>query len=324
MPRKVYINSYSESGVQLAELAVDVDNITKKYGKFKALEDTTFKAEAGKIYAVLGPNGAGKTTMFRCMLGLLNFEGSIKIAGKDVRRHGKWVRGNIGYLPQHSAPYDDLSVEENLKFYAGLKGIPKERVKETLKEIKLVRFRDRKAMALSGGMKQRLMMGISQLSDPPILILDEPTANLDVQGQLRFRELLSDLLGRQKCIIISTHLLREAHEIRLFHGNVLVINRGKVVGSGLVDDFMKKADLRDHLFIDVGDNDPESMLQTIKKSGFDEVEIHKGQVVISCEHDDKFSVLKALSDAGFTPNSFRVEEPSLEVAFMKLTGKEIG
>ncbi len=307
-------------GSQLEKLSIDVDHLTKKFGKFKALDDASFKAESGKIYAVLGPNGAGKTTMFRCVLGLLNFEGSITVQGRDVRRNGRWVRENIGYLPQHSAPYDDLSVEDNLKFYAGVKGVNSDRVKDTLKEIKLTRFKDRKAMALSGGMKQRLMMGISQLSDPPILILDEPTANLDVQGQLRFRELLSDLLGKGKCIIVSTHLLREAHEIRLFHGNVLVINRGKVVGSGLVDDFMKNADLREHVFIDIGKNDPELMLKALDKEGFKEVESHKGQIVVACEHDDKFRLLRALDDAGLTPDIFRVEEPSLELAFMKLTG----
>jgi len=307
----------------LTEYALNVDHLTKKFGKFKALDDTSFKAESGKIYAVLGPNGAGKTTMFRCILGLLNFDGKITVHGRDVRRNGRWVRENIGYLPQHSAPYDDLSVEQNLTFYAGLKGVNSNRVKETLSEIKLTRFRARKAGALSGGMKQRLMMGISQLSDPQILILDEPTANLDVQGQLRFRELLSDLLGKGKCIIISTHLLREAHEIRLFHGNVLVINRGKVVGSGLVDDFMKDADLREHVFVDIGNNDGESMLKSLYKAGFKDSELHKGQVVIPCEHDQKFELLDVLNKDGFTPNTFRVEEPSLELAFMKLTGKTV-
>ena len=302
--------------------AIAVNHVTKKYGKFKALDDVSFNCEHGKIYAVLGPNGAGKTTMFRCMLGLLNFEGSINVDGKDVRKTGRWVRERIGYLPQHSAPYEDISVVDNLKFYAGLKGVDSKRVDEVLKEIKLVRFKDRKARALSGGMKQRLMLGISQLSDPPILILDEPTANLDVQGQLRFRQLLSDLLGKGKCILVSTHLLREAHEIRLFHGNVLVINRGKIVGEGGVDDFMGKFDLRDHLFIDVGNQDPQPMLNALKKVGFNNAELNKNQIIVACGYNDKFTVLQTLNQAGFTPGSFRVEEPSLEAAFMKMTGPE--
>jgi ABC-2 type transport system ATP-binding protein len=303
----------------LSSQSIEVKHVTKKYGKFKALDDVTFDIEKGKIYAVLGPNGAGKTTMFRCILGLLNFEGSIMMGGRDTRKEGKWVRENIGYLPQHSAPYDDLSVEDNLRFYAGVKGVKPQRVLETLKEIKLTRFRDRKARALSGGMKQRLMLGISQLADPPVLILDEPTSQLDVQGQLRFRELLGELLGRGKSVIVSTHLLREAHEIRLFKGNVIVINRGKLVGSGLVDDFMNKADLREHLLIDVGTYEAKSMLQAVEKAGFKDAEIHKGQIVVACEHGDKFELLKALDTAGFTPSNFRVDEPSLEVAFMKAT-----
>lgn len=303
----------------MVTLALDVDNVTKKFGKFRALDSVSFKAERGKIHAVLGPNGSGKTTMFRCSLGLLSYDGSISVDGRDVRRDGRWVRSQVGYLPQHSSPYDDLSVEDNLKFYARLKGLKGDRVKETLKEIKLYRFKDRKVQALSGGMKQRLMLGISQLSDPPILILDEPTANLDVQGQLRFRSLFFDLLRQDKCIIISTHLLREAHEIRLFHGKVLVVSRGKVIGSGLVDDLMSQIDLREHVFIDAGKHNPKNMMQTLVDAGYKEAEIHESQVVVPCEHEDKYKMLKILDKAGFTPDSFRVEEPSLEDAFMKMT-----
>jgi len=304
----------------LVRQIIEVDHVTKKYGKFKALDNACFKAEKGKIHAVLGPNGAGKTTLFRCILGLLNYIGTITVDGKDARMNGRYVRELVGYLPQHSATYDDLSVEENLKFYARLKGVRDERVGEVLKEIRLDRFRDRKARALSGGMRQRLLLGISQLADPPILILDEPTANLDVQGQLEFRALLSEFLPKGKCIVISTHLLREAHEIRLFHGNVLVINRGKVISEGFVDDFLKKFDLREHVFIDVGKNDPEAMVKILEDAGFSGAEVHKTQVVVPCEHEEKFALLKALDDAGMRPDSFRVEEPNLEKAFLKMTG----
>ena len=120
---------------------IKVEQVTKKYGRFRALRDATFTADRGEIHAVLGPNGAGKTTLFRCMLGLLNFEGSITVDGNDVRKGGKWIRGQVGYLPQHSSPYDDMSVEQNLKYYAGLKGISSSRVDESLKEIRLTRFR---------------------------------------------------------------------------------------------------------------------------------------------------------------------------------------
>jgi|TARA_B100000315_G_scaffold40501_2_gene35344 ABC-type multidrug transport system ATPase subunit len=307
----------------LADKLIKVDHVTKKYGRFKAVRDASFTADRGEIHAVLGPNGAGKTTLFRCMLGLLNFEGSITVDGNDVRKGGKWIRGQVGYLPQHSSPYDDMSVEANLKFYAGLKGINSNRVEESLKEIRLTRFRDRKAGALSGGMKQRLMLGISQLADPPILILDEPTANLDVQGQLEFRQLLGEILDKGKCVLVSTHLLREAHEIRLFKGHVLVVNKGRVVQAGGVEDFMKDAQLKDHLFIDTGKNKPDAMAKVVKDLGFKEAEVHKAQIVVSCNHEEKFMILKGLSDKGFTPESFRVEEPSLEKAFMQMTSDDL-
>ena len=302
---------------------INVEHVTKKYGRFKALRDATFSANQGEIHAVLGPNGAGKTTLFRCMLGLLNFEGSITVAENDVRKGGKWIRGQVGYLPQHSSPYDDLTVEQNLKYYAGLKRINPSCVEESLKEIRLTRFKERKAGALSGGMKQRLMLGISQLSDPPILILDEPTANLDVQGQLEFRQLLGEILEKGKCVLVSTHLLREAHEIRLFKGHVLVVNKGRVVQAGGVEDFMKDAELKDHLFIDTGNNNPKDMAKVVHDLGFKDAEVHKAQIVVSCNHEEKFKILKGLSDKGFSPDSFRVEEPSLEKAFMQMTSDDL-
>ncbi|MFC1753657.1 ABC transporter ATP-binding protein [Thermoproteota archaeon] len=320
--KKVYIIYIFKKCVLSGKL-IQVKNVTKKYGRFRALRDASFTACKGEIHAVLGPNGAGKTTMFRCILGLLNFEGSITVDGTDVRKGGKWIRDQVGYLPQHSSPYDDMTVEENLQFYAGLKRIPKSRVEESLKEIRLTRFRERKAGALSGGMKQRLMLGISQLSDPPILILDEPTANLDVQGQLEFRTLLGEILEKGKCVLVSTHLLREAHEIRLFKGHVLVVNKGRVVQAGGVEDFMKDAKLRDHLFIDAGKNKAKDMLKVVLDAGFSDAEIHKEQIVVSCDHGDKFEMLKKLNDSGFTPNSFRVEEPSLEKAFMQMTSSKL-
>jgi|TARA_B100000959_G_scaffold286512_1_gene365499 ABC-type multidrug transport system ATPase subunit len=307
----------------LTDQLINVEHVTKKYGRFKALRDATFTANQGEIHAVLGPNGAGKTTLFRCMLGLLNFEGSITVANNDVRKGGKWIRGQVGYLPQHSSPYDDMTVEQNLKYYAGLKRINPSRVEESLKEIRLTRFRERKAGALSGGMKQRLMLGISQLSDPPILILDEPTANLDVQGQLEFRQLLGEILEKGKCVLVSTHLLREAHEIRLFKGHVLVVNKGRVVQAGGVEDFMKDAELKDHLFIDTGNNNPNDMAKVVHDLGFKDAEVHKAQIVVSCNHEEKFKILKGLCDKGFSPDSFRVEEPSLEKAFMQMTSDDL-
>ena len=204
-----------------------------------------------------------------------------------------------------------------------MKRINPSRVEESLKEIRLTRFKDRKAGALSGGMKQRLMLGISQLSDPPILILDEPTANLDVQGQLEFRQLLGEILEKGKCVLVSTHLLREAHEIRLFKGHVLVVNKGRVVQAGGVEDFMKDAELKDHLFIDTGNNNPKDMAKVVHDLGFKDAEVHKAQIVVSCNHEEKFKILKGLSDKGFSPDSFRVEEPSLEKAFMQMTSDDL-
>lgn len=220
--------------------------------------------------------------------------------------------------------YEDLSTGDNLKYYADLKGVGRERVDELLSEVKLAPFKKRKVGALSGGMRQRLMVAISMLADPPILILDEPTANVDVQGQLEFRTMLGALLQQDRCIIVSTHLLREAHEVSQFHGNVIIMNRGKIIGQGLVDDFLAKYGLVDHIFIDIGKNKGDDMLDAVNKAGYKTAFISKGQLVVPCEHYQKFSVLKSLEAAGVEVGLFRVEEPSLEKAFLEATGREGG
>ena len=308
----------------MGKVAIELENVTKRFGKFTALDDVTWKAEKGTMMAVLGPNGSGKTTTFRCILGLLNYSGNISVNELDARLDGSDIRRDVGYLPQHASCYEDLSTGDNLKYYADLKGVSRDRVDELLSEVKLAPFRKRKAGALSGGMRQRLMLAISMLADPPILILDEPTANVDVQGQLEFREMLGSLLRQDRCIIISTHLLREAHEISQFHGNVLIMNKGNIIGQGLVDDFLAKYGLIDHIFIDIGENKGDDMLDVISKAGFKDSFLSKEQLVVPCEHHEKYEVLKSLEKGGITIGMFRVEEPSLEKAFMKATGREGG
>ncbi|HAZ02377.1 MAG TPA: nitrate ABC transporter ATP-binding protein, partial [Marinilabiliales bacterium] len=187
------------------------ENLIKKYGSRTVVKGVSVEVEKGEIVGLLGPNGAGKTTMFRCILGLLNFEGSILVDGRDTRKEGKWVRENIGYLPQHSAPYDDLSVEDNLKFYAGIKGVKPQRVVETLKDIKLVRFRDRKARALSGGMKQKVALLRTIAFNSSILLLDEPFGSLDAITRSSLHLYLLDIWKKLGLtIIFTTHDIREA------------------------------------------------------------------------------------------------------------------
>jgi|TARA_B100001971_G_scaffold134547_1_gene124345 ABC-type multidrug transport system ATPase subunit len=308
----------------LGKTAIELEHVTKQFGKFTALNDVSWKAETGTILAMLGPNGSGKTTTFRCILGLLKSSGKITVNGMDSIKDGADIRKDVGYLPQHASCYEDLSTRDNLKYYADLKGVGRERIDELLTEVKLKPFRKRKAGALSGGMRQRLMLAIAMLADPPILILDEPTANVDVQGQLEFRKMLGSLLRKDRCIIISTHLLREAHEISQFHGSVIIMNKGNVIGQGLVDDFLKKYGLTDHIFIDIGNNKGDKMLDVVGKAGFKDAFLSKEQLVVPCDHKDKYEVLKSLETGGITIGMFRVEEPSLEKAFMEATGREGG
>ncbi len=168
----------------VSEQTIALESVTKAYGSFKAVDDLTASIERGGVWALLGPNGAGKTTLLKCMLGLIHFKGRITIEGFDIGSKGKAARGMIGYVPQQPSLYDNLSVLETLRFYANMRGVKRSRITELLEFVGLELWGRASVGALSSGMRQRLMLALALLSDPPTLLLDEPTANLDVRRQL--------------------------------------------------------------------------------------------------------------------------------------------
>ncbi len=160
-------------------------NLTKRYGKIAALNNISFTIEAGEAVALWGANGAGKTTTLRCLLGVQGFEGELMVNGINVSRDGKAARAAIGYVPQEATFYD-MTVLETLQFYARLKKTDSQRVNEVLEQVQLITHHKKRVNMLSGGMKQRLALAVALLADPPVLVLDEPTANLDVKAQRDF------------------------------------------------------------------------------------------------------------------------------------------
>jgi ABC-type multidrug transport system ATPase subunit len=157
---------------------------------------------------VLGANGAGKSTLLRCLLGILPYEGSIRVDGLDPLVDGPEVRRRIGYMPQSGGLYPDLSVRETLRFFSELRGASFERARELLEEARLGEALDAKVGSLSGGMSQRLGFALALVSDPPILLLDEPTASLDGASRERVLAKLAELKAGGKTILLSTHSRR--------------------------------------------------------------------------------------------------------------------
>ncbi len=208
---------------------IRVCGVSKRYHKVQALSSVDAEVRQGEAVALWGSNGAGKTTFLKCLLGIIRFEGSVKIAGLDVKRRGRDTRSLVGYVPQEIRLHQDQSVWETLIFYARLRGVPSARVEKLLNEWGLSASRHQMAQDLSGGMKQKLALIIALLSDPPLLFLDEPTSSLDAHTRREFTLVLERLKAAGKTLLFCTH---RASEVRKNADRVIVLENGVVKAEG--------------------------------------------------------------------------------------------
>ena len=224
--------------------AIEVNNISKSYGKIKALEKVSLAVEKGEVFGLIGPDGAGKTTLFRilCTL-LLPDSGTARVDGFDTVGQMKEIRRRVGYMPGRFSLYQDLTVEENLKFFATLFGTTVEAGYDSISAIysQIERFKDRKAGALSGGMKQKLALSCALVHEPSILLLDEPTTGVDPVSRKEFWDMLQTLKERGITIVASTPYLDEVRccdrVAFLDHGQVRGIDTPQVILDRFADIF---------------------------------------------------------------------------------------
>ena len=215
-----------------------ISNLTKDFDGFKAVNNFSFSMDCG-VYGLLGVNGAGKTTLMRMLTTLMKpTSGMITWDGEDVFAMDGKYRMLLGYLPQDFGYYPDFSVYDYLMYIAALKGIrpavARQRVKELLKQVGLVKARNKKMKTLSGGMKRRAGIAQAMLNDPKILILDEPTAGLDPSERIRFRNLISEL-SEDRIVLLSTHIVSD---IEYIANEILLMKDGQLVISGTSEDII--------------------------------------------------------------------------------------
>ncbi|MCR5573375.1 MAG: ATP-binding cassette domain-containing protein [Bacteroidaceae bacterium] len=214
--------------------AIEVHGVSKHYGKVCALNDVSFSVSKGEVFGLIGPDGAGKTTLYRLLTTLLLPEGGwLKVDGYDTVSQMKEIRKRVGYMPGRFSLYQDLTVEENLKFFATLFGTTVEGGYDSIKAIysQIERFKDRKAGALSGGMKQKLALSCALVHSPSVLFLDEPTTGVDPVSRKEFWEMLATLKERGITIVASTPYLDEVR----YCDRVAFLDKGVIKGIDTPD-----------------------------------------------------------------------------------------
>ena len=216
-----------------AETFVEVRDLEKRFGAFRAVAGISFSVRRGEIFGFLGPNGAGKSTTIRMLCGLLApTAGTGRVAGLDIVRDTERIKTRIGYMSQRFSLYDELTVEENIDFYSGIYRLPRakkvERKAWVLEMAGLKEHRTALTGTLSGGWKQRLALGCAVLHEPPILFLDEPTSGVDPNSRRQFWDLIYSLAERQVTVFVTTHYMEESE----YCDRLGIIYRGELIALG--------------------------------------------------------------------------------------------
>ena len=303
-----------------------IDNITKKYGIQKAVDNVSFTIKTGQIVGFLGPNGAGKTTTMKaitCFIALN--EGDIKVGGVSIWDNPEEVKKRIGYLPEKNPLYEDMPVIDYLYFIAELHEIPKSKIKERIREmIKICGLeveKHKKISELSKGYQQRVGLAQALIHDPEVLVLDEPTTGLDPNQIVEIRALIKKI-GKQKTVILSSHILAE---VEATCDRILIINKGKIVADGSAEELRKHSQGREILKVKIEDGDNNEIfqaLQNIDTVGL--VNFYMGkentyEIQSKNELSSKRNIFKLCVEKGWFLSELTPIETKLEDIFRELT-----
>jgi ABC-2 type transport system ATP-binding protein len=294
------------------EPAVSARGVIKRFGEQIALSELTVDIPRGVTYCLVGPNGSGKTTFIRAIVGLLKIDGGdLTVLGKPAQRVSE-IYSRIGYMTQHKALYPDLTLQENMEFFAGLydiRGHDRERrISNLLNMVDLLEYRHRLAGALSGGMYQRLSLACTLIHEPELLLLDEPTVGIDPNLRQTFWEYFESLTEQGKTVLITTHLMDEAEKCKI----VGYMRGGKMTAEGSPVNIKRLAGLKPHLQLWLAE--PEKDAGRLRAQGF-EIRVEQGMAELRLENHDQIKrVLESV-----TPLDMRLKEPTLEEAFLQLS-----
>lgn len=303
-----------------ADIAVTVKDLERRFGDFIAVDRVNFEVKAGEIFGFLGPNGSGKSTTIRMLTGILApSSGGGTVAGYDIATEAEKIKAHIGYMSQKFSLYEDLTVEENIDFYAGIYRIARDKRQArkdwVIEMAGLTEHRNSRTAVLSGGWKQRLALGCAVLHEPPVIFLDEPTSGVDPLSRRRFWDLIYDLSARGVTVFVTTHYMEEAE----YCDRIGLIHRGELIAVGTTRQL--KTDLMKESVIEVLCDRPQDAIGEVE-----DLEAIKGVALfgrgLHAVTADVDAAKRALSDRlnerGYTVEGIEAVTPSLEDVFVSL------
>ncbi|MHA1973129.1 MAG: ATP-binding cassette domain-containing protein [Candidatus Hodarchaeales archaeon] len=306
---------------------ISVNNLTKKYGTQRAVDNISFEVKTGEILGFLGPNGAGKTTTMKIITCFMApSDGEVKVGDYSIFDDSEKIKRKIGYLPEDNPLYEDMLVLEYLEFVAELQGVPKEKIEKRIIEmVELTGLnveKHKKISELSKGYKQRVGLAQAMIHDPDILVLDEPTTGLDPNQIVEIRKLIREL-GREKTVILSTHILPE---VEATCDRILIINDGKIVADGTSEILRKQAQGQEVLKIQISEaqnqDDVISELQQLDTIGMvDPIDDEENCYLINSknEQSSKRNIFKLCVNKNWVLTEMTQIETKLEDIFRDLT-----
>ena len=310
---------------------IQVENITKKYGSFVAVDNINFEIEEGEVVGFLGPNGAGKSTTMNMITGYIEpTSGRIIVDGYDISKKPRKAKRQIGYMPEGVPLYSDLTVKEFITYMAELKGVPKkekkEKVQKVIKETGLTEVQNQLTKNISRGYKQRVSMAGALVSNPKVIILDEPTVGLDPKQVTEIRARIKEL-GKDHTVILSSHILSEVSQIC---NRVIIINKGKIVAIDTPENLEKKVIKDNSVYVTVEDLDNKMdtikdklpNVKEIKLISENEDKTKKYRITATNDEDLRKNVFEVLAKERITIFEMKQSDVTLEDAFMQLINSQ--
>jgi ABC-type multidrug transport system ATPase subunit len=282
---------------------IQIEKLTKRFNSTTIVDELNLSITGGESVAMWGSNGAGKTTIIRCLLGLLEYEGSIKVNGLDLNDNGKAIRSSIGYVPQELNLHEDLTVIDTMNFYSHLRKADKDSIETLMGDMELVEHSQKQVKQLSGGMKQRLALALALLSDPPILILDEPTASLDTHSRESFLLRVSELKKAGKTLIFASH---RTSDILNLADRVIVLEHGQIINESIPSQMKQQVSNKLTLHIHFLENQLKDASNLLQNQGFD-VDRNGSSISIAVAAEEKTRLLSILINAGISVMDFDIE-----------------